>query len=205
MYHGEKFNSITHLLGVLAAVAGLVLLVIKAAASGDALRVVSCSVYGATLANLYLSSTLYHSIRGPAKAWLQKFDHASIYLLIAGTYTPFTLVLLPGAWGWSLFGVEWTLALVGMILDVRHRGGSRAVQVGIYIVMGWLIVVAIPELRRHLPDPGFALLVAGGVTYTVGILFYAVDERMRHAHGIWHLFVLAASVCHYLAVLLYIA
>ncbi len=205
MYHGERFNSITHLAGVIAAVAGLVLLVLKSVASGDVWRIVSCSIYGATQANLYLSSTLYHSIRGPAKAWLQKFDHASIYLLIAGTYTPFTLVLLRGAWGWSLFGIEWALALVGMTLDVRHRGGSRAVQVGIYIVMGWLIVVALGPLRQALPDPGFWLLVAGGVTYTVGILFYAVDERMRHAHGIWHLFVLAASVCHYLAVLLYIA
>ncbi len=204
MYKGERFNSLSHLAGTAAAVVGLVLLLVRASAH-DAWRIAACAIYGLALANLYLSSTLYHSVRGPAKAWLRKFDHVSIYLLIAGTYTPFTLVLLRDSWGWPLFGMEWTLALIGATLDVRHQGGSRAWQVGIYILMGWLIVLALEPLRRVLPDPGFWLLVAGGVVYTIGILFYAVDERMRHAHGIWHVFVLVASVCHYLAVLLFIA
>jgi len=205
VYYGEKFNSISHLLGAIAAVAGFVILVMAAARSGSAWRIVSCSIYGATLMNLYLSSTLYHSIRGRAKLYLQKFDHASIYLLIAGTYTPFTLVSLRGGWGWSLFGVEWGLALFGVMLDMLHRKGARAVQVAIYLLMGWLIVIAIPELLQMLPDAGFALLLAGGLFYTVGIIFYAIDERMRHAHGIWHLFVLAGSACHYFAIFLYVA
>jgi len=205
VYYGEKFNSISHLLGAVAAVAGFVILVMAAARSGDAWRIVSCSIYGAMLMNLYLSSTLYHSIRGRAKLYLKKFDHVSIYLLIAGTYTPFTLVSLRGAWGWSLFGIEWGLALFGVMLDMLHRKGARAVQVAIYLLMGWLIVIAIPELLQTLPDTGFALLLAGGLFYTVGIIFYAIDERMRHAHGIWHLFVLAGSACHYFAIFLYIA
>ncbi|MDQ6958691.1 MAG: hemolysin III family protein [Mariprofundaceae bacterium] len=204
MYYGEKFNSISHLLGTIAAIGGLVVLVAMASQDGDVWRIVSCSIYGATLTNLYLSSTLYHSIRGRAKPYLQKFDQASIYLLIAGTYTPFTLVSLHGGWGWSLFGIEWGLALLGVTLDVLRRKGSRAVQVTIYLLMGWLIVIAIPELRAVLPDAGFALLVVGGILYTVGIIFYGIDERMRHAHGIWHMFVLAGSTCHYFAILLYV-
>lgn len=205
MYYGEKFNSISHLLGAIAATGGLVVLVLTAVRSGDVWSIVSCSIYGATLMNLYLASTLYHSIRGRAKPFLQKLDHVSIYLLIAGTYTPFTLVSLRGGWGWSLFGIEWGLVLLGLTLDMLHRKGSRAVQVGIYLLMGWLIVIAVPELLQVLPDAGFALLMAGGLFYTVGIIFYGIDERMRHAHGIWHLFVLAGSTCHYFAILLYVA
>jgi len=205
VYYGEKFNSISHLLGAVAAVAGFVVLVMVVARSGDVWRIVSCSIYGVTLMNLYLFSTLYHSIRGRAKLYLQKFDHASIYLLIAGTYTPFTLISLRGGWGWSLFGIEWGLALLGVTLDVLHRKGARIVQMVIYLLMGWLIVIAIPELLQTLPEAGFALLAAGGLFYTVGIIFYGLDERMRHAHGIWHLFVLAGSACHYFAIFLYVA
>ncbi|GMR00454.1 MAG: hemolysin III family protein [Zetaproteobacteria bacterium] len=205
VYYGEKFNSISHLLGAIAATVGLVILVVTAVRSGDVWSIVSCSIYGATLMNLYLASTLYHSIRGWAKPFLLKLDHLSIYLLIAGTYTPFTLVSLRGGWGWSLFGIEWGLALLGMTLDMLHRKGSRAVQVTIYLLMGWLIAIALPALLQVLPDSGIALLLAGGVFYTVGIIFYGIDERMRHAHGIWHLFVLAGSACHYFAILLYVA
>jgi hemolysin III len=204
VYYGEKFNSISHLLGAIAATVGLVILVVTAIRSGDVWSIVSCSIYGATLTNLYLASTLYHSIRGRAKPFLLKLDHLSIYLLIAGTYTPFTLVSLRGAWGWSLFGIEWGLALLGMTLDMLHRKGSRAVQVTIYLLMGWLIAIALPALLQALPGPGIVLLVAGGIFYTVGIIFYGIDERMRHAHGIWHLFVLAGSTCHYFAILLYV-
>jgi len=204
VYYGEKFNSISHLLGTIAAIGGLMVLVAMASQNGDIWSIVSCSIYGATLTNLYLSSTLYHSIRGRAKPFLQKLDHVSIYLLIAGTYTPFTLVSLRGGWGWSLFGIEWGLALLGMILDILHRKGSRALQMTIYLLMGWLIAIALPTLLQVLPGPGIALLVAGGLFYTVGIIFYGIDERMRHAHGIWHLFVLAGSTCHYFAILLYV-
>ncbi len=205
MYYGEKFNSISHLLGAAAAISGLVVLAVTAGRSGDAWRIVSCSIYGATLVLLYTCSTLYHSIQGRAKRFLRKLDHVSIYLLIAGTYTPFTLVSLRGSWGWTLFGIVWGLALLGVVLDILHHDGSRAVQVAIYLLMGWLIAVAIPRLFQALPDAGIALLVAGGLFYTVGIIFYGIDERMRHAHGIWHLFVLAGSTCHYFAVLLYVA
>jgi len=205
VYYGEKFNSISHLLGTIAAIGGLVVLVVMASRSGDVWRIVSCSIYGATLVILYTSSALYHSIKGRAKHFLRKLDHVSIYLLIAGTYTPFTLVSLRGGWGWTLFGIEWSLALLGMILDTLHRKGSRAIQMTIYLLMGWLIAISLPKLLQVLPDSGIALLVAGGLFYTVGLVFYGIDERMRHAHGIWHLFVLAGSTCHYFAILLYIA
>jgi len=204
VYYGEKFNSISHLLGTIAAIGGLVVLVAMASQNGDVWRIVSCSIYGATLVLLYTCSTLYHSIRGWAKPFLQKLDYVSIYLLIAGTYTPFTLVSLRGDWGWTLFGIEWGLALFGMILDMLHRKESRAVQMTIYLLMGWLIAISLPKLLQALPGPGIVLLVVGGLFYTVGIIFYSIDERMRHAHGIWHLFVLAGSTCHYFAILLYV-
>jgi len=205
MYKGERFNSFSHLAGALPAIAGLVVLVVLAAQQGDLLKIVSFSVYGATLVALFTFSTLYHSIRGRAKRVFQKLDHVAIYLLIAGTYTPFTLVTLKGGWGWSLFGVVWGLAAIGIVLDILHTKGSRALQLIIYLVMGWSVVVAWPRLVETLPEAGIAWLVAGGLFYTVGTIFYGIDERMRHAHGIWHLFVLAGSVCHYIAVLLYVA
>ncbi len=204
VYYGEKFNSISHLLGTIVAIGGLVVLVVAASQTGDVWKIVSCSLYGATLVLLYTCSTLYHGIKGPAKRFLRKLDHVSIYLLIAGTYTPFTLVILRGGWGWSLFGIVWGMALLGVILDIFHHNGSRAAQVAIYLLMGWLITIALPSLWRALPGPGIALLVTGGVFYTVGVIFYSMDERIRHAHGIWHLFVLAGSACHYFAILLYV-
>jgi len=204
MYHGERFNSISHLVGTALALVGLTVLVVFAVQQGDPWKIVSFSIYGATLFLLYTASTLYHSWRGPAKAFLQKIDHVAIYLLIAGTYTPFTLVTLRGPWGWSLFSVVWGLALVGIVLDSFHRSGNRVLQIIIYVLMGWIILIAMYPLTQKLPDGGVMWLVIGGVLYTGGIVFYALDKRLRHGHGIWHLFVLAGSISHYLAIVLYL-
>ena len=205
MYHGERLNSYTHLLGAIAACAGSAWLVVLAAQQGDVWKLVSFSVYGATLVLLYLFSTLYHSVRGRAKLVLARLDHSAIYLLIAGTYTPFTLVSMRGAWGWTLFGLVWGLAVLGIVVDALHRRETRRIfPVVIYIVMGWLVLIALKPLLFVLPRAGVLWLVAGGLFYTVGIIFYALDKRLRHAHGIWHLFVLAGSVCHYLAIVLYV-
>ena len=204
MYHGERFNGISHLVGAALALAGLVVLVVYASLQGDPWKIVSFSIYGASLFLLYTLSTLYHSLRGRAKQIFRKLDHVAIYLLIAGTYTPFTLVTLRGSWGWTLFVTIWVLAIVGIIVDSRHKEGSRAIQMVIYLLMGWLILFAMYPLVQALPTGGVALLVLGGVFYTSGIIFYALDGKMKHAHGIWHLFVLAGSISHYLAVLFYI-
>ncbi len=204
MYHGERFNSISHLVGAALALIGMVLLVVYASAQGDPWKIVSFTIYGVSLFLLYSLSTLYHSLRGPAKKTFQKLDHVAIYLLIAGTYTPFTLVTLRGAWGWTLFAIIWGLAILGIIVDSRHKDGSRAIQMVIYLLMGWLILIAMKPMVQALPKGALVLLVLGGVFYTSGIIFYAMDKRMKHAHGIWHLFVLAGSISHYLAVLFYI-
>lgn len=205
MYYGERLNSYTHLLGAVAACAGLAWLVVLAAQQGDAWKVVSFSIYGASLVLLYLLSTLYHSIRGRAKPVLARLDHSAIYLLIAGTYTPFTLVSLRGAWGWTLFGLVWGLAVFGIVVDALHaRGSRRILPVVLYIVMGWLVVIALKPLLVVLPRAGLLWLLAGGLFYSGGIVFYALDKRLRHAHGIWHVFVLAGSLCHYLAIFLYV-
>ncbi len=204
MYHGERFNSISHLVGAALALAGLVVLVVFASLQGDLWKIVSFSVYGTSLFLLYTLSTLYHSLRGRAKQIFRKLDHVAIYLLIAGSYTPLTLVTLRGAWGWSLFGVIWGLAIIGIIVDGLHREGSRTIQLVIYLLMGWLILIAIYPLTRALPGGGLFLLVLGGVFYTGGVVFYVNDEKMKHAHGIWHLFVLAGSIAHFLAMLLYV-
>lgn len=206
MYHGERLNSYTHLFGAVAALAGVAVLVVLAAQQGDAWKLVSFSVYGASLFVLYLFSTLYHSTRGRAKLILAKLDHAAIYLLIAGSYTPFTLVTLRGAWGWSLFGAIWGLAVLGIVVDSLHdKNARRILPMVIYITMGWLVLIAFQPLLAALPFAAVLWLVAGGLFYTLGIVFYALDKKLRHAHGIWHLFVLAGSISHYLAVLLYVA
>ncbi|GMQ88971.1 MAG: hemolysin III family protein [Gammaproteobacteria bacterium] len=204
MYHGERFNSISHLVGAALALAGLVVLVVFASLQGDLWKIVSFSIYGASLFLLYTLSTLYHSLRGRAKDIFRKLDHIAIYLLIAGSYTPLTLVTLRGAWGWTLFCIIWGLAIIGIVVDSLHKKGSRAIQMVIYLLMGWLILVAIDPLVHALPDGGLALLVLGGVFYTSGIIFYIIDERMKHAHGIWHLFVLAGSISHFLALFIYV-
>ena len=205
MYHGERFNGLTHLSGAVLALTGAVVLVVLGAAEGDPWKIVSFSVYGATLFFLYLSSTLYHSTRGRTKGVLRKLDHSAIYLLIAGTYTPFTLVTLNGPWGWSLFGIVWGLALAGIVQEIWFAKGARALSLAIYLLMGWVAVVAAVPLIEALSWSGFAWLLAGGAIYTVGILFYLFDERFRHFHGVWHLFVVAGSAVHYAAILLYVA
>ena len=204
MYHGERFNGISHLVGAALALAGSVVLVVFASLQGDPWKIVSFSIYGASLFLLYTLSTLYHSLRGRAKQIFRKLDHVAIYLLIAGTYTPFTLVTLRGSWGWTLFAIIWGLAIAGIIVDSRHKEGSRAILMVIYLLMGWLILVAMYPLAQALPKGGVALLVLGGLFYTSGIIFYALDGRLKHAHGIWHLFVLAGSISHFLAILLYV-
>ena len=204
MYPGERFNSISHLIGATLALAALVVLVVFASLQGDPWKIVSFSIYGSSLFLLYTLSTLYHSLQGRAKLVFQKLDHAAIYLLIAGSYTPFTLVTLRGPWGWSLFGVVWALAIVGIVIDSLHHNGPRIYQIIIYLLMGWVILVALYPLIQKLPTGGLALLVLGGLCYTGGMVFYALDEKLEHAHGIWHLFVLAGSISHFLAILLYV-
>jgi hemolysin III len=205
MYYGERFNSITHTVGaVLAAVSGALLIVV-AAQGGNPWKIVSFSVYAAMLLILYLTSTLYHSVHGKAKDVLRKLDHCAIYLLIAGSYTPFTLVTLRGVVGWSLFGVVWGLAIFGIAQEIWYAKGARILSLVIYLMMGWLAVIGIRPLIGALGLDGFAWLAAGGLIYTVGIAFYATDHKVRHGHGIWHLFVLGGSICHYVAVFFYVA
>ena len=205
MYRGERFNGYTHLAGAVLALAGTAVLVAMAAQKADPWRIVTFAVYGATLFLLYLFSTLYHSLRGRAKGVFRKLDHCSIYLLIAGTYTPFTLVALGGAWGWSLFGAVWGLAIVGIVQELWIAKGARALSLAIYVVMGWLALVALVPLLQKLSPPAFAWVLAGGLFYTAGIVFYLYDERVPWFHGIWHLFVMAGSAAHYIAIVAFVA
>jgi len=204
MYYGERLNSYTHLAGSVFAAAGSAILVILAARSGDAWKIVGCSIYGATLVLLFGASTLYHSARGRAKSILRKLDHCSIYLLIAGTYTPFALVTLRGPWGWTLFGLAWGLAAIGIAQEFVFGRGARRLSIAIYVVMGWMAVAALRPLAAGLGAPGLAWLLAGGLLYTGGIVFYLLDERVRHFHGVWHLFVLAGSAAHFIAIAFYV-
>ena len=204
MYKGERLNGISHLIGAVVALAGGAVLVTFAANSGDARKIVSFSVYGFTLFLLYLISTLYHSLRGAAKPVFQVLDHQAIYLLIAGTYTPFTLVALKGARGWWMFGAVWGLAAIGIVLDALPRKGARVIPIIIYLVMGWLCLFALDPILAALPPAGFRWLLAGGIFYTSGVVFFILDHWYPRAHGIWHLFVLAGSISHYFAILLYL-
>ena len=205
MYHGERFNSISHLVGAGLALLGAIALVVLAAQQGDPWKIVSFTIYGVMLVTLYVFSTLYHSMRGRAKDILQKFDHCSIYLLIAGSYTPFALVSLRGVLGWWLMGGIWALALVGIIQEIWFAKGARVLSLVIYLLMGWLALVAVVPLWKALTPIGFMWLAAGGVFYTGGIYFYVADQRIRHGHGLWHLFVLGGSMCHFYTVLAFVA
>lgn len=204
MYYGERFNAWTHLVGAVLACIGAIWLIVVAGLQGDPWKIVSFSIYGSTLLLLYSISTLYHSTRGRAKRVMRKLDHLSIYLLIAGSYTPFCLVSLRGPWGWSLFGVVWGLALIGMLQEIKPRSEARILSIVIYAVMGWIVLVAVKPLLHSLGTAGFVWLASGGVLYTVGIIFFALDSRLRHAHGIWHLFVIAGSLMHFVAVSFYV-
>ncbi|PTQ67594.1 hemolysin III family protein [Pseudomonas sp. GV071] len=204
MYHGEKFNAWTHLIGAVLATIGAVWLLVLASFTGDAWKIVGVAVYGVTLVLLYSISTVYHSVSGPKKRLLQKLDHLSIYLLIAGSYTPFCLITLRGPWGWTLFGIVWGLALIGMLQEIKPRSEARVLSLIIYAVMGWIVLIAVKPLIAALGMTGFKWLAAGGVLYTVGIIFFANDSRFRHWHGIWHLFVMAGSLLHFVAILFYV-
>ena len=204
MNHGEKLNTFTHLFGAVIALAGLVVLVVFASLKGDVWRIVSFSIYGTSLFLLYLFSTLYHGTKGSVKAVFKKLDHIGIYLLIAGSYTPFVLVSLNGAWGWSLFGVIWGLAVIGVLLDCFLSDKRRLIQLFIYILMGWIALIAINPLIDSLTMAGFLWLLGGGLFYSFGIIFYIMDLKKYHFHGIWHLFVLAGSTTHYFTIMYYV-
>ncbi len=204
MIKEEKINALTHGLGAGLGALGLAVLVVKAALNGDAWHIVSCSIYGATLVLLFTSSTLYHSFCDErVKHAFRIVDHASIYLLIAGTYTPFLLVNLRGGWGWSLFGVVWGLALAGIVFQIFFVDRFRLAQTLIYLAMGWLVVIAVKPLLANVPRPGLLWLLAGGLSYSVGAVFY-LWKKLPYHHAVWHLFVLAGSVCHYFAILFYV-
>ena len=205
MYHGERFNSYTHLAGSVLAVTGAAALVTMAAERADPVRLASFTVYGATLCLLFMASTLYHSTQGRAKEIFRKLDHCSIYLVIAGSYTPIAMVKMDGTWGWTLFGAVWSLALVGILQELWLAKGARLTSLAIYLLMGWIALIAVEPLISALTWNGFAWMLAAGMIYTVGIVFYLYDERYKHWHGIWHLFVLAGSAAYYAMILKFVA
>lgn len=201
---GEEIaNSITHGVGAALSVAGLVVMIIAAASSGTAWHIVACTIYGASLMLLYLSSTLYHALTNHrAKRVFRILDHACIYILIAGTYTPFTLVTLRGPWGWTLFGIVWTLAALGVVFKCFFVNRLSFLSTTVYVLMGWIAIVAVRPLWQALSWQGFVWLLLGGMLYTLGVVFFAWQKR--YAHAIWHLFVLGGSVCHFCAVYWYV-
>ena len=200
MYHGERFNSITHLFGTGLAISGSAVLIVHASQQGDPWKIVSFSVFGAMMIVLYAISTLYHSIPGRAKAVLRKMDHGAIYLLIAGSYTPFTLVTLRGALGWTLFSAVWAMALFG-VWRAWRTNDDRDPALWPYLVMGWLGATAAMPLFDGLGTEGVIWLMGGGALYSLGVVFYLNDTRWRHAHGIWHIFVMGGSAAHVFTVL----
>jgi len=200
----EKLNIISHGLGFILAIPATVLLIIKASLHGDAWQIVSVSIYGVSMMTLYLASTLYHSSKDPKKRHrLNVFDHAAIYLLIAGTYTPFVLVTLRGPWGWSLFGVIWAAAIAGIILKIFYTGKYDLISTIAYVVMGSIVLIAIKPLIAGLPLAGLYWLIAGGVSYIVGAVLY-MRTKMPFHHAIFHVFVLIGSLCHFAAIYWYV-
>lgn len=202
---GEEIaNAISHGVGFLLAVASLPILVHQAALRGTAFDVVGASVFAATMILLYLVSAIYHAIPASrAKVLFNRLDHAAIYIFIAGSYTPFTLGVLRGGWGWTLFGVVWACAALGVAIKLLNRLRHPLVSTGLYLAMGWVAVVAIDPLLARMPAAGFAWLVAGGIAYTLGAAVFLLDNRLRYAHFVWHLLVLGGSVCHFFAALGY--
>ncbi len=199
---GEEFaNSVTHGVGLAASLVAFPFLVVAASRRWGTPEVVGAAVFASSLVALYLVSTLYHALRpSRAKQILQKLDHTAIYLLIAGSYTPFTLGVLRGPWGWSLLSLVWAIAGTGIALEFVFGGKVHKLAVGLYVAMGWLVVVAAKPLLASVPWPGLVWLAAGGLLYTGGVAFYAA-RRVRYAHAVWHLFVLGGSVCHFVAIL----
>ena len=201
----EVANSISHGLGLLLALVALPVLVLAAIEVGNVRFLVGVSVFGGTMVLLYLASTLYHSIsHEAAKQLFRIFDHTAIFLLIAGSYTPFSLGVLHGPWGWSLLAIVWTLAIIGITLKIRKRTRHSRMSIVLYVIMGWLAVVAVKPMVMLIPVPGILLIFAGGLAYTGGLAFFAA-QRIRYNHFIWHLFVIAGTTCHFFAVLWYAA
>ena len=204
---GEEIaNSVSHGVALLATVAATPVLIIAAVQRGVAEGIVGASVFSATMVLMYLTSTLYHALpRNRAKQVFQILDHGAIFLLIAGTYTPFTLGVLRGMWGWTLFGLVWSLALTGIVLKIVYVAWYQRFSTFLYLVMGWLVIIALKVLLLHVSTWGLIWLLSGGLAYTVGVVFFLVDERIRYSHFIWHLFVIAGTSCHFIAVLRYSA
>ena len=205
MSREEIANSISHGLGLVLALVAVPVLVLEAMRAGSARFIVGVSIFGGTMVLLYLASTLYHSLTHEAgKALCRLFDHTAIFLLIAGTYTPFSLGVLRGPWGWSMLAIIWTLALLGIMLKMRARTRYSRITIVLYVIMGWLAIVAIKPILTLVPVPGILLILAGGIAYTTGLAFFAA-QRLRYNHFIWHLFVIAGTTCHFFAVLWYAA
>lgn len=198
---GEEIaNSVSHGIGAFAAVVITPILIIKAIPLG-AVSVIGVSIFGATMILLYLSSTLYHAFsHSKTKRVFRIFDHSAIFLLIAGTYTPFTLGVLPDTWGWTLFGIVWVLAIIGVVMKSIQNIGTSKLSIGLYLAMGWMGVIAAKPLIELLPTWGLFWLLAGGVMYSVGVIFFALDHRIRYSHFVWHLFVLGGTACHVVSV-----
>jgi hemolysin III len=207
MYYGERLNSITHLVGAVLALVGLGALLAVSITHRDPWMIAGYSVFGFTLVLLYTMSTLYHSFKSPGlKQLFRKLDHVAIYLLIAGTYTPYMLVSLREGSGLIILGLVWALALVGLALDLLIPKRIKALQIVIYLAMGWLCTVDYAALRDSMAPAGMWWLTAGGLAYTVGVIFYVLDglRKLTHAHGIWHLFVLAGSISHFVSIIVYV-
>jgi hemolysin III len=202
----EKANSLSHGLGFLMALVAAPVLLVATARQGNMLNIVGASVFAATMVLLYISSSLYHALPpGRAKRLCGKIDHGAIYLFIAGSYTPFSLGVLHGAWGWTLFGLIWGIAAIGLALKAFGRLSHPLLSTGLYLAMGWLVVIAAVPLLERVSTPGVLWLVAGGIAYTVGVAFYLTDARLKFGHFVWHLFVMVGTACHYFAVLWYSA
>lgn len=204
MQHGERFNTVTHACGLALALVGAVAIMAKILPEGDDWKVWSIAIFAVSMVCLYAASSLYHAATGRAKEIWAKVDHCAIYLLIAGTYTPFALVTLKGTWGWSLFGAVWALAALGIAKELL-LGRERLPSVPIYLLMGWIGVLAAMPLIRGLPQAALLWILAGGLLYTAGVPFYAKSAAWRHAHGVWHLFVLAGTGSHFFVVFRYVA
>lgn len=205
MYKGERFNSYSHLIGMILSCVGAFYLISYAINLGDIWKIIGFSIYGTMLILLYSVSTLYHSTKGRLKEIFRQLDYISIYLMIAGTYTPFTLITLRGSWGWALFAIIWSLAFVGILQEIYLGKKTRRYSLIIYPVMGWIIVIAIQPLIEKLSLPGMWWLAAGGLSYTLGIVFFLLDEKVKHFHGVWHLFVLGGSISQFVCLLYFVA
>jgi hemolysin III len=204
---GEEIaNSISHGIGLIAALGATPLLFMHAVRRGDTGFVIGASIFAATMVLLYLASSIYHALPpGKAKRVFHDIEHSAIFLLIAGTYTPFTLGVLRGTWGWTFLGLIWGLAVAGVVLKVFNRLHHPFISTGFYLLMGWFILIGINPVLARVPSAGVLWLFAGGVAYTSGVAFFAIDSRLQYGHFIWHLFVMAGTACHFVAVFLYAA